>query len=330
MNTKQSGIYAIINTVNGKRYIGSACNIAYRWTEHRKLLRKGSHQNSYFQAAWNKYGDAAFVFTILSLCPIQQLISTEQTAIDLYDSANCDCGYNLSPTAGSSLGVKHTTQARANMSAARKGLKPWNVGVPMSLEQKQAISDRQRGRKQSPELIEKRAAKLRGRKQSPEHLASRMAALRSPESRANISAAMKGRTLSPEHVVKVAAANRGLKRSVEACQRMSASARARSPESRANIAIAAKARMADPVARARISATLKGRRLSESHVLNMARGHALFTSEQAEEIRKLRQEGWTRRRLAEHFCCSDSTIKSIIYSSRGHLVYAVPKSLTFV
>lgn len=34
-----SGIYQIINTVNGKRYIGSAVNLGKRWINHRVGLK---------------------------------------------------------------------------------------------------------------------------------------------------------------------------------------------------------------------------------------------------------------------------------------------------
>ena len=67
---------------------------------------------------------------------------------------------------------RHTVEARAKMSASRKGSIPWNTGlkgvtlgnkIPKTNEQKKKISKSLTGRKQSPETIEKRAKKLRGR-----------------------------------------------------------------------------------------------------------------------------------------------------------------------
>lgn len=60
-----SGIYAIVNTINNKQYIGSAINIKSRWVDHKKRLRKGNHHCKHLQFAWNKYGESAFSFIVL-------------------------------------------------------------------------------------------------------------------------------------------------------------------------------------------------------------------------------------------------------------------------
>jgi len=59
------GIYKIINVVNNKFYVGSAVKFAERKRKHWWMLRKGNHANKYLQAAWNKYGEASFVFVIV-------------------------------------------------------------------------------------------------------------------------------------------------------------------------------------------------------------------------------------------------------------------------
>ena len=43
------GIYEIVNLCDGKAtaYLGSAVNIKYRWTSHRRDLRKDSHYNAH-------------------------------------------------------------------------------------------------------------------------------------------------------------------------------------------------------------------------------------------------------------------------------------------
>lgn len=56
------GIYKIINVVNNKFYVGSAVDFARRKRNHWNQLRKGKHHNRHLQAAWNKYGEQAFVF----------------------------------------------------------------------------------------------------------------------------------------------------------------------------------------------------------------------------------------------------------------------------
>ena len=60
------GVYMIKNKVNGKFYIGSSVDIAYRWARHKRQLRNGNHHSIHLQRAWDKYGEASFDFSILS------------------------------------------------------------------------------------------------------------------------------------------------------------------------------------------------------------------------------------------------------------------------
>ena len=59
------GIYKIINVVNDKFYIGSAVNLRKRKARHFSELRAGKHKNRHLLAAWNKYGEQAFVFVVV-------------------------------------------------------------------------------------------------------------------------------------------------------------------------------------------------------------------------------------------------------------------------
>lgn len=111
----ESGIYEIVNLVNGKRYVGSAVDTRKRWQDHRSYLRRGAHHCHILQKAWRKYGEAAFEFRVLEICDPSELIVREQAAIDILKPE-----YNICPLAGSSRGVRHTAEARANMSAAQK------------------------------------------------------------------------------------------------------------------------------------------------------------------------------------------------------------------
>ena len=43
------GIYAIVNTANGRRYIGSSADLARRWKVHRKDLERGTHANVHLE-----------------------------------------------------------------------------------------------------------------------------------------------------------------------------------------------------------------------------------------------------------------------------------------
>lgn len=109
MNT--SGIYIIKNKINGKFYVGSAVNIKNRWYNHVKTLKENIHKNRRLQNAWNKYGEQNFQFEILELVDdINDLINKEQYWIDILQA--CKNGYNLSPIAGSTLGVKFSEESK--------------------------------------------------------------------------------------------------------------------------------------------------------------------------------------------------------------------------
>ena len=92
------GIYKILNTVNNKFYIGSTIQgFGQRWSQHRTLLYRNKHTNSYLQNAWNKYGKEKFVFIELELITtrdISKIREREQYWID-----NLKPAYNLSNVA---------------------------------------------------------------------------------------------------------------------------------------------------------------------------------------------------------------------------------------
>lgn len=116
----KNGVYQIRNLLNGKRYIGSAAEIKgfnKRWNTHRRQLNNRQHHSRYLQRAWSKYGADVFVFEILLYCDPKNCLMYEQIYLDVYQPE-----YNISPTARSPLGVKHTALARSNMSQAHKGI----------------------------------------------------------------------------------------------------------------------------------------------------------------------------------------------------------------
>lgn len=98
------GIYEIVNTVNGKRYVGQALNIEKRWSYHRQDLSRGDHHSRYLQRAWNKYGSDAFAFRVILECDMDDLNNYEQSEIDKKSE------YNVSKTAGSPKGTKHSKE----------------------------------------------------------------------------------------------------------------------------------------------------------------------------------------------------------------------------
>ncbi|HST90304.1 MAG TPA: GIY-YIG nuclease family protein [Ktedonobacterales bacterium] len=82
-NTCDSGIYAIVNTLTRDRYIGSSHDMPSRFTQHKALLRRGKHHARRLQAAWDTYGEDAFVFVVLEALPdTDQLEAIEQRYLD--------------------------------------------------------------------------------------------------------------------------------------------------------------------------------------------------------------------------------------------------------
>lgn len=124
-----TGVYQILNTVSGKRYIGSAAvSFRKRWTDHLSSLRLDRKKNPYLQNAWNKHGEKAFIFEILEECLPKDCIEREQYYMDFMKPE-----YNLYPTAGSSLGTHRTKETRLKISKAM-------MGVPKTKEMRERLS----------------------------------------------------------------------------------------------------------------------------------------------------------------------------------------------
>lgn len=63
-----SGVYNIINKINGDLYIGSSNQLNTRKTTHFRNLRNGKNHCKILQRAFNKYGEENFEFIILEYC----------------------------------------------------------------------------------------------------------------------------------------------------------------------------------------------------------------------------------------------------------------------
>lgn len=157
---KISGVYLIVNSVNGKVYVGSSVDIAARWRGHKRALVKGDSPCVKLQRAWDKHGERSFSFQILEHVAPQKdlLIEAEQRWIDLYQSF--DTGYNTLRKAYSHLGAKRSTESREKLSnSLKKRLADSDVRQRMSdAAKKRGVSDAflnaPRG-KISPEKLEK-------------------------------------------------------------------------------------------------------------------------------------------------------------------------------
>ena len=141
-----TGIYAIRNVTNDKRYIGSASSLKAREREHFRSLGRGRHHSIALQRAWNMYGAEAFVFERILYCDRHNLLMYEQALID-----GLRPEYNIAPVAGSQLGYRHTDQTRQKMSVARRrNPSSPRKGMTHTDEAKRKISVAKRGVKLGP------------------------------------------------------------------------------------------------------------------------------------------------------------------------------------
>ena len=119
---KQSGIYAIRNTVTGRVYVGSAIHLWRRWRGHRHHLKHGTHHAAILQRSWAKHGEDAFTFEVLEFVPDKaDLLVREQHWMDALGAAKRKTGMNSRPNASNNLGFKMSAKSRAQLSASQRG-----------------------------------------------------------------------------------------------------------------------------------------------------------------------------------------------------------------
>jgi group I intron endonuclease len=210
-----SGIYVIENSINNKKYIGSAINIKKRWNKHIYALNKNSHDNSYLQNAWCKYGKINFTFNILEEVEPDKLIEREQYYINLYDVCKRNVGYNLAPTAGSVLGYRHTKETKLKMSIKGKGRKHTE-------ESKKKMSESQKGRKHTEESKKKMSAWQIGRKYSEKAKLNMRKSHKpmSEETRKKLNKYRKGLIISEKTRKKMSESQKGRKHTEETKEKM--------------------------------------------------------------------------------------------------------------
>jgi group I intron endonuclease len=159
-----SGIYKITNSVNGKIYVGSAVDLRKRWGNHKSNLNVGINKSKHLQAAWNKYGQDSFEFSVIEYVEDKtKLIEREQYYIDTLSPE-----YNILTVAGSSLGYRHTEEYKAKAAEQSRGNRNL-LGFVFSEESKAKMSNSAKGNsshlghKHTDEARKKMSEKLKGR-----------------------------------------------------------------------------------------------------------------------------------------------------------------------
>ena len=137
--TKISGIYKIVNKINGKYYVGSAQNFKQRWRKHKELLNRNVHPNIHLQRSWNKHGESNFEFIILEYVESENNLLIEQKYLNICKQIH-NSTYNISYDATRPMyGRKHSIKTKNKMSNDRRGCKHPLFGKHHSKETREKI-----------------------------------------------------------------------------------------------------------------------------------------------------------------------------------------------
>lgn len=154
---KKSGIYEIINTVNGKKYVGSSYDVKKRIQTHQSRLRTNKHINKHLQNAYNKYGVENFEFNIVELCGIDKLTEQEK-----YHLSKVNESYNIRKVVDSNLGIKLSEETKKKIGRS-------SLGRVVSKKTRKLISEALKGKPKTKEGVLKMKKALTGRKLTDEH-----------------------------------------------------------------------------------------------------------------------------------------------------------------
>lgn len=112
-------VYSILNTSNGKIYVGQTTQGRTRFSQHISSLRRDNHPNNHLQSSWNKYGEDSFEFNVLENCDNSRLDANEKWWINYFDATNPKKGYNLKT--GGSNNFVFSESSLNKMSESHKG-----------------------------------------------------------------------------------------------------------------------------------------------------------------------------------------------------------------
>lgn len=123
-----SGIYSILCIPTGKMYIGSTDAMYKRFYRHRWELVRKEHHCEKLQYAWNKHGEANFIFKVIEECDKNIRLEREQYWIEYYESYKH--GFNCNPKAQNCEGRVVSNKTRIKISEKLKGRKISYVRAP--------------------------------------------------------------------------------------------------------------------------------------------------------------------------------------------------------
>ena len=158
----KTGIYKIVNKVNGKVYYGSTTQtFCRRWDQHKRLLNNNKHSNQFLQWSWNKNGPSSFEFIIILSCSPNSCLYYEQLFLDKYWD-NCKNCFNFYKTAGSPFGIKRSEESKKRNSISITGKNNHFFGKKHSEVSKKKISEANRGKRYTEERKQQLSVKSIG------------------------------------------------------------------------------------------------------------------------------------------------------------------------
>ena len=152
-------IYCIVNTLNGKMYIGQHCGKKYNYFGSGIMLHR----------AYKKWTKEVFSKFILEYCDQNKLNEREIYWISYYNTCR-GRGYNITEGGGGNLGYKYSPESIAKMKSKvisqemRDHLRKINTGKSPSKEAREKISKKLKGIKKKPFTEEHKINLSKGQK----------------------------------------------------------------------------------------------------------------------------------------------------------------------
>jgi group I intron endonuclease len=128
-NENKGIIYRILNTINGKSYIGKTKEIygsstefglEKRWKNHIAGAKSSRNECPRFYNAIRKYGSDKFVPEIMLYCNLDKVDYFETLMISTYDTTNSNFGYNIANGGGGRSVVDVPEDTREKISKSQR------------------------------------------------------------------------------------------------------------------------------------------------------------------------------------------------------------------
>lgn len=168
-----TGIYRLVNMVNGKTYIGLSANIERRWIEHR--TPRNMRKQTSLARALRKYGCENFRMEVIEECDNSKLseremfwIATLKPEYNRTDGGIGPRGFTVSQSVRKKLSIAGRRQWDAMTTEQQERVKKFQLtgpgkGHPVSDEVRNKIRTALLGRKDTPEVRLRKSLALTGK-----------------------------------------------------------------------------------------------------------------------------------------------------------------------